>query len=48
MTYISDGIDEISFSKNMKNEDLHAAQAWKLMDAKRFHDPEYIEGKVVG
>ncbi len=47
VTYISDGINEISFSKNMKNEDMHAAQAWKMMDARPFDDPGFIvEGKA--
>ncbi len=40
MSYISDGKDDISFAVKMPDEAMHAAQAWTLMDAKPFEDPD--------
>lgn len=39
VTYIADGTADISFSKTMADEAMHAAQAWKLMGMKPFEDP---------
>ncbi|KIX03861.1 uncharacterized protein Z518_07414 [Rhinocladiella mackenziei CBS 650.93] len=41
--YINDGKSEISFSKKMTDESMHAAQMWKLMDAQPFHDAGDLE-----
>lgn len=41
MTYISDGKSYLALSKKMKDELMHASQAWRMLDAKPFHDPGY-------
>jgi topoisomerase IA-like protein len=38
VTYISDGTTDVSFSKKMTDQSMHAAQAWKMMDAKPFDE----------
>ncbi|KAJ9614435.1 hypothetical protein H2200_002571 [Cladophialophora chaetospira] len=44
--YISDGTNQMAFTKKMKDESMHAAQAWRFMDAKPFHDPQPLEAKL--
>ncbi|OCT48274.1 Apoptosis-inducing factor 2 [Cladophialophora carrionii] len=48
VTYISDGTTDVSFSKKMTDEAMHAAQAWRLMGAKPFEEPNIqIPDRVV-
>ncbi|KIX96526.1 uncharacterized protein Z520_07792 [Fonsecaea multimorphosa CBS 102226] len=37
--FISDGRQNMSFAKDMSDEALHAAQAWRMLDARPFVDP---------
>ncbi|KAK5556514.1 hypothetical protein LTR46_005706 [Exophiala xenobiotica] len=44
VTYINDGGKEMSFPKKMPDLDMHAAQAWAMMGAKPFDNPEDVRG----
>jgi hypothetical protein len=48
VTYISDGTTDVSFSKKMTDQSMHAAQAWKLMDAKPFDEPDHRAVDKIG
>lgn len=43
VTYVNDGGKEMSFPKKVPDLDMHAAQAWKMMGAKPFDDPEDVQ-----
>ena len=43
MTYVNDGGKEMSFPKKVPDLDMHAAQAWKMMGANPFDDPEDVQ-----
>ncbi|KIW59522.1 hypothetical protein PV05_03965 [Exophiala xenobiotica] len=43
VTYVNDGGKEMSFPKKVPDLDMHAAQAWKMMGANPFDDPEDVQ-----
>jgi hypothetical protein len=45
--YLSDGTTEMAFARKMKDQSMHAAQMWKMMDATPFHDESVLASKVL-
>ena len=45
--YISDGTNDVSFSKKVSDVAMHAAQAWIMLDAQPFKDADYAQQKMV-
>jgi len=46
-TYLSDGRTGMCFSRKVMDLDMHAAQSWKMLDMKPFHDPDDMENKSI-